>query len=115
MTADPPLRQARTTREPLGTPRRFATFEALRSRQFRLLWLGQVCSGMGSWMDQISRGWLMYELTGSPLQLGAVRAVQAVPFLLLSPIAGSFADRYDRKRQLVLVHLADSAFHGLLA
>ena len=48
-------------------------------------------------MDQVSRGWLIYELTDSTVQLGLVRGVQAIPILLLSPIAGSAADRYSRK------------------
>jgi hypothetical protein len=47
-------------------------------------------------MDQVTRGWLIYELTDSALQLGLVRGIQAIPFLLLSPIAGSAADRYPR-------------------
>ena len=42
----------------------------------------------------MTRGWLVYELTDSALQLGLVRGIQAIPFLLLSPIAGSTADRY---------------------
>ena len=48
-------------------------------------------------MDQVTRGWLIYEFTDSALQLGLVRGIQAVPFLFLSPIAGSVADRYPRK------------------
>jgi hypothetical protein len=48
---------------------------------------------MGTWMDQVTRGWLIYELTDSALQLGLVRGIQAIPFLLLSPVAGSAADR----------------------
>ena len=52
-------------------------------------------------MDEITRGWLIYELTDSAVQLGLVRGVQAIPFLLLSPVAGSAADRYSRKTQVV--------------
>ena len=52
---------------------------------------------MGQWMDEVSRGWLIYELTSSATQLGLVRGVQAIPILLLSPLAGSAADRYPRK------------------
>ena len=72
-------------------------FQALRHREFRLLWLGQASTGMGTWMDQVTRGWLIYELTDSAVQLGLVRGIQAIPYLLLSPIAGSAADRYSRK------------------
>jgi MFS family permease len=58
-------------------------------------------------MDQVTRGWLIYELTDSALQLGLVRGIQAIPFLLLSPVAGSVADRYSRKLQVVLTQIAN--------
>ena len=45
-------------------------------------------------MDEVTRGWLVYELTDSVMQLGLVRGVQAIPFLLLSPVAGSYVDRH---------------------
>ena len=78
---------------PLSAMVRLRAFEALRHRDYRLLWYGQIFSSMGTWMDQVTRGWLIYELTNSALQLGLVRGIQAIPFLLLSPIAGSAADR----------------------
>jgi MFS family permease len=84
---------------------RFRTFEALGFREFRLLWLGQLGSAMTLWMDQVTRGWLMYDLTGSALQLGLVTLVQVLPLLLLSPVAGTAADRYGRKTQLVIAQL----------
>jgi MFS family permease len=69
---------------------------------------------MASWMDQVVRGWLLYELTSSPLQLGLVQGIQAIPILLLSPIAGSVADRYPRKQQLVVAQaLAGLMYVGL--
>ena len=74
---------------------RLRAFEALRHREYRLLWYGQVFSSMGTWMDQVTRGWLIYELTDSTVQLGLVRGVQAIPILLLSPIAGSAAAQLD--------------------
>ena len=66
-------------------------------------------------MDQVTRGWLIYELTDSALQLGLVRGIQALPFLLLSPIAGSTADRYSRKVQVVGAQLASGLLFGILA
>ena len=59
---------------------RVRAFEALRHREYRLLWYGQVFGSMGTWMDQVTRGWLIYELTNSALQLGLVRGIQADPF-----------------------------------
>ena len=57
---------------------------------------------MGIWMDNVARLWLMYQLTGSPLDLGLVSAVRVFPILLLSPVAGTMADRYGRKTQLIV-------------
>ncbi|MFM9970519.1 MAG: MFS transporter [Burkholderiales bacterium] len=74
----------------------------LRFREYRLLCYGQTASSMGGWMDEVTRGWLVYQLTDSVLQLGLVRGIQAIPFLLLSPVAGSFVDRHSRKRTLVV-------------
>jgi MFS family permease len=76
-------------------------------REFRLLWLGHSLASMAFWMDQISRGWLIYELTDSALQLGMIRGVQAIPTLLLSPVAGTTADRFSRKKQILIAQIVD--------
>lgn len=91
------------------------TFEALHYHEFRLLWLGQGCTAMATWMDQVARGWLLYELTSSPLQLGLVRGLGAIPMLFLSPIAGTAADRYDRKMQMIVSQVVDGLLHGTVA
>ena len=70
---------------------------------------------MAFWMDQVARGWLIYELTDSALQLGLVRGVQALPTLLLSPVAGSAADRYSRKRQILIAQVIDGLMLAALA
>ena len=88
---------------------------SLRYRDYRLLWFGHVFTSMAFWMDQVSRGWLIYELTDSTIQLGLVRGVQAIPILLLSPIAGSAADRYSRKTQILIAQIIDGAMFGALA
>ena len=94
---------------------RFRTFEALQYRDFRLLWFGQLGNAAGQWMDQVTRGWLMYQLTDSPLQLGLVSAVRAVPLLFFSVVAGAVADRYGRKTQLVLAQVTNALLNLLLA
>jgi len=70
---------------------------------------------MAFWMDQVARGWLIYELTDSALQLGLVRGVQAIPTLLLSPVAGSTADRYSRKTQILVAQVIDGLMLAALA
>jgi MFS family permease len=93
---------------------RLRTFAALRHREFLLLWSGQAATAMAMWMDQVVRGWLMYTLTDSPIQLGLVQGVQALPILVLSPVAGSAADRYPRKLQMVVAQvLAGLMYVGL--
>jgi MFS family permease len=94
---------------------RLRALEALRYREFRLLWYGQIFSSMATWMDSIARGWLIYELTNSSFQLGLVRGVQAIPTLLLSPIAGSAADLYSRKTQILIAQIVDGLLYAWVA
>ena len=88
---------------------------SLQYRDYRLLWFGHIFTSMAFWMDQVSRGWLIYELTDSTVQLGLVRGVQAIPILLLSPIAGSAADRYSRRTQILVAQIIDGLMFALLA
>jgi predicted MFS family arabinose efflux permease len=66
-------------------------------------------------MDQVTRGWLIYELTDSPLQLGLVRGIQAIPLLLLLPVAGSIADRYSRRLQVFISQAIDGLVYAILS
>src|SRR5437867_10288888 len=66
-------------------------------------------------MDQVARGWLMYELTNSPLELGLVNTVRAVPLLFFSVIAGGLIDRYGHKIQLVLAQTINAILNLILA
>jgi MFS family permease len=70
---------------------------------------------MAMWMDQVVRGWLMYALTNSPVQLGLVQGIQAIPILVLSPIAGSVADRYPRKQQVMIAQVLAGVMYVMLA
>ncbi len=80
---------------------RFRTFTAFRHRDYRLLWIGSLFSSSGLWIQQVSLGWLTYELTGSPFLLGAVNGFRAIPLLLLGPFGGVAADRLDPKRLML--------------
>jgi len=99
----------------LGALLRVSTFRAFSYPQFRLLWYGNVSNSIAMWMDQVARGWLMYELTNSAVQLGAVTAIRAIPLLLLSPIAGAMADQYGRRRQLIITQAVNAALYAILA
>jgi len=100
---------------PLGFFWRLRALEAFNYREFRLLWSGHVFVSMAFWMDQVTRGWLIYEMTDSTVQLGLVRGVQAIPILFLSPLAGSVADRYSRKFQIVLTQVTNGVIYAVLA
>ena len=91
------------------------TFESLSIRDYRLLWLGQLGTSMGMWMDQAARSWLIYQLTGSPLQLGLTAAVRGLPMLFFGIIAGVVADRYGRKNQLIIAQVVNTLLNALLA
>jgi len=78
------------------------SLSALRHRDFRLFWGGQLVSLIGTWMQSVGQAWLVLELTQSPLQLGLVSALQFIPVLLLSPVGGLVTDRV-RKRRIILI------------
>lgn len=80
-------------------------FAALRFRDFRLFWIGQLISQIGDWMQMTAVSWLLYDLTGSAFQLGINGIFRAVPMVGLGLIAGAIADRYDRRRLLLALQL----------
>jgi MFS family permease len=82
-----------------------AGFTAMRHRNYRLFWIGQVTSLVGTWMQSVSQPWLVLELGGSPIELGAVLAAQFAPSTVLAPIGGVLADRLDKRRTLLVVQV----------
>ena len=93
-----------------GAPR---AFSALRQRNYRLFWFGQMISVTGSWMQAIGQAWLVLQLTQSAWQLGLVGALQALPILLFSIFGGVVADRWP-KRRVVLVTQVGAAVQAAL-
>jgi MFS family permease len=90
-----------------------SSFGALRHRDFRLFWGGQLVSLIGTWMQSVGQTWLVLELTRSPFQLGLVNALQFIPVLLLSPVGGAVSDRL-RKRHIILVTQAAMMVQALV-
>jgi MFS family permease len=88
-------------------------FTSLGQRNFRLFWFGQMISLIGSYMQTIGQAWLVLELTHSAWQLGLVGALQALPVLLFSLFGGVFADRWP-KRRILLVTQAAAMIQALL-
>jgi MFS family permease len=90
-------------------------FRALRHRNYRLFWTGQLVSLTGTWMQSVAQGWLVYSLTksdpifGSALWLGIVSFCFSFPVLLFSLVGGVVADRVDRRKFLLLMQVASLA------
>ncbi len=80
---------------------RFRTFASLRHADFRYLWTGTVMMSAGQWVQQVTLGWLIYDLTGNSVLLGALNGLRALPFLVTGPMAGVAADRMDRRKLLI--------------
>ncbi len=81
---------------------RIDALRALRYRNFRLFFSGQSLSLIGTWMTRLATSWLVYRLTGSPLLLGVVTFAGQIPTFLLGPVAGVWADRWERRRVLLV-------------
>lgn len=79
--------------------------EPLRSKDYRRLWCGQLVSVMGDKLDQIALGILVYEETGSSLQMGIMLAISMVPAALFGLIAGAYVDRLDKRRTMLAADL----------
>ncbi len=102
--ADPP--------EPEEPGRRSGMFRSLANRNYRLFALGQVVSNTGTWMQRIAQEWLVLQLSGgSGVALGIATALQFLPMLVLGLWGGALADRFSKRRLLILTQ----ALMGLLA
>ncbi|MEJ8802845.1 MFS transporter [Pontibacter sp. H249] len=77
-------------------------FRALRYRNYRLFFVGQGISLIGTWMQQIALSWLVYRLTDSVFLLGAVTFSSQIPSFLLGPFAGVLADKFNRHKVLLV-------------
>lgn len=79
-----------------------SVIRSLRHRNYRLYFFGQLISLPGNWIQNIALGWLVYRLTDSALLLGVVGFAGQIPSLLLTPLAGVYADRIDRRKVLIV-------------
>jgi MFS family permease len=82
------------------------TFRSLRSRNFRLFFVGQIISQTGTWMQMVAIGLLVLAITDSGVAVGLVTAAQFLPILLLGAWGGVLADRRDRHHLLITMNVA---------
>ena len=76
-------------------------FEVLRNRNYRLFWLGQWISLIGTWMQSVTQAWLLTRLSASPLALGLLGAASSAPLLVLVLLGGLVSDRANRRRVII--------------
>jgi len=89
-------------------------FRGLRHRNYRLFFIGQTLSLIGTWMEQTAMSWLVFQLTGSSLWLGTVAFVGQLPMFILSPYAGVITDRLDKRKMLIFVQILFALAAGTL-
>lgn len=92
-----------------GSQRLLQALSALRHRNYRLYWLGQLSSVLAQNMEGVAQSWLVLELTDSPLLLGLTGLTYAAPTIALTLLGGVIADRADRRKIMILSQCA-SAF-----
>jgi MFS family permease len=95
----------RPRRVPTGGLSFRKTFSALKHRNFRLYFSGQLISFTGTWMTTTAQGWLVYQLTGSKALLGIVAAAASAPMLFLATFGGWVADRYPKRSIVVATQI----------
>jgi MFS family permease len=78
------------------------TFLALKHRNFRLWFSGQIISLIGTWMQTTAQGFLIYELTSSPVMLGLAGFASGIPIWLFSLVSGMISDRFPRKKVIII-------------
>ena len=78
---------------------------SLKHRNYRLFFVGQGTSLIGTWLTRVATSWLVYRLTNSALLLGLVGFAGQIPALILAPFAGVIVDRYSRHRMLVITQI----------
>lgn len=100
MTRSPELRAASAPPRPAGSINPFRVL--VTHRNFRLFWIGQTLSLVGTWMQTMAQGWLALELTNNAFLVGLVACIGSLPILVLSLPAGVLADR-EHKLRLVTI------------
>lgn len=92
-----------------------SAFGALRHRNFRLFFLGQLVSLAGTWMQQVAQAWLVLTLTNSAFYVGLVGALGSLPVLLLALPAGALADRMSKLKLIIITQTAAMLLAFILA
>ncbi|HOH97068.1 MAG TPA: MFS transporter [Candidatus Cloacimonadota bacterium] len=91
------------------------TFVSLSIRNYRLFFMGQGISLVGTWIQRTTMGWFVYRITGSALLLGLVSFLSMIPSVPISPFVGAWADRWNRHHTIIITQTAFFIQNSLLA
>src|SRR5579862_7149607 len=105
LTPDPRTMETSTLRR---------VFKAFQYRDFRLMWIGACTSSIGTWMQIVAQGWLIYRLSHSSFLLGLDQFLGGIPIFLFSLIGGVVADRAERRRILMISQYIQMASAAIL-
>ena len=115
---------ARTAEEDAARPDRemsyiwrrlLVPFASLEDRNFRLLWLGQLGQATAMWAEQMARSWLTWQFTGPATSIGLVNLFRAIPLITLGLVGGAIADRFDKRKILIVIQLWSLAIYVVMA
>ena len=99
----------------LGPVKLPAALQSIRHRNYRLLWIGTILSNSGDWMDQIALNWLVYQLSGSAVQLALLNLFRLAPILFFTLVGGVIADRAERRKLLFVTQFVAMMLAFILA
>src|SRR5215470_2291368 len=105
LTPDPRTMETSTLRR---------VFKAFHYRDFRLMWIGACTSSVGTWMQIVAQGWLIYRLSHSSFLLGLDQFLAGLPIFLFTLIGGVVADRVERRKILLVSQYIQMASAGIL-
>jgi MFS family permease len=94
---------------------RITTFTSLKNRNYRWFWLSMLLSFSALMMQNLARGWLVYEMTSSPFALGMVSAAWGLPMLLLAIYGGAVTDRVNKRNLLIITQIAQGIITAIIA
>jgi predicted MFS family arabinose efflux permease len=98
----------------MPTPTLRKVFKAFQYRDFRLMWIGACTSSIGTWMQIVAQGWLIYRLSHSSFLLGLDQFLAGIPIFLFTLIGGVVADRTERRKILLVSQYIQMASAGIL-
>lgn len=107
-----PVTTTEKGRSPFPWPR---TFSSLRHRNYLLLWVGTLISNSGDWMDQVALNWLVLVMTNSPFYLALLNFSRSIPLLIFTWVGGVAADRFERRKLLMVTQGSATVLALMLA